>query len=113
LIGRCHSMCRAGSSSLLTDPTQEIGREQVGFRKRTGNGSGWRVRVDQKIDGGLVDYGFIAAPANATLGVVSYLKDLDYSVMQQCIHCGMCLPTCPTYMETKIEREQSARAHRG
>ena len=37
-------------------------------------------------------------------GTVSYLKDLDYSVMQQCIHCGMCLPTCPTYMETKIER---------
>ena len=35
---------------------------------------------------------------------MSYLKDLDYSVMQQCIHCGMCLPTCPTYMETKIER---------
>jgi glycolate oxidase iron-sulfur subunit len=38
------------------------------------------------------------------LEAVSYLKDLDYSVMQQCIHCGMCLPTCPTYMETKIER---------
>jgi glycolate oxidase iron-sulfur subunit len=35
---------------------------------------------------------------------VSYLKDLDYSVVQQCIHCGMCLPTCPTYDETKIER---------
>ncbi|MCE0523554.1 MAG: (Fe-S)-binding protein [Methylacidiphilales bacterium] len=35
---------------------------------------------------------------------MNYLKDLDYSVMQQCIHCGMCLPTCPTYMETKIER---------
>ena len=35
---------------------------------------------------------------------MSYLKDLDYSVMQQCIHCGMCLPTCPTYMETKLER---------
>ncbi|MCE0483313.1 MAG: 4Fe-4S dicluster domain-containing protein [Methylacidiphilales bacterium] len=35
---------------------------------------------------------------------VSYLKDLDYSVLQQCIHCGMCLPTCPTYMETKVER---------
>jgi glycolate oxidase iron-sulfur subunit len=38
------------------------------------------------------------------LATVNYLKDLDYSVMQQCIHCGMCLPTCPTYMETKIER---------
>lgn len=35
---------------------------------------------------------------------MNYLKDLDYSVVQQCIHCGMCLPTCPTYMETKIER---------
>jgi glycolate oxidase iron-sulfur subunit len=35
---------------------------------------------------------------------VSYLKDLDYSVVQQCMHCGMCLPTCPTYMETKAER---------
>jgi glycolate oxidase iron-sulfur subunit len=35
---------------------------------------------------------------------MSYLKDLDYSVLQQCMHCGMCLPTCPTYMETKAER---------
>jgi glycolate oxidase iron-sulfur subunit len=32
------------------------------------------------------------------------LRDLDYSVLQQCIHCGMCLPTCPTYVETKEER---------
>ena len=29
---------------------------------------------------------------------------MDYSVVQQCMHCGMCLPTCPTYMETKQER---------
>lgn len=34
----------------------------------------------------------------------SLLKELDYSVLQQCMHCGMCLPTCPTYMETKRER---------
>ena len=33
-----------------------------------------------------------------------YLRSLDYSVLQQCIHCGMCLPTCPTYEETKLER---------
>ena len=32
------------------------------------------------------------------------LKTLDYSVLQQCMHCGMCLPTCPTYVETKRER---------
>ncbi|MBW8780491.1 MAG: 4Fe-4S dicluster domain-containing protein [Verrucomicrobia bacterium] len=32
------------------------------------------------------------------------LKSLDYSILQQCIHCGMCLPACPTYAETKQER---------
>jgi glycolate oxidase iron-sulfur subunit len=38
------------------------------------------------------------------VSAVSLLKDLDYSVLQQCMHCGMCLPTCPTYVETKMER---------
>jgi glycolate oxidase iron-sulfur subunit len=33
----------------------------------------------------------------------SVLKQLDYSILQQCIHCGMCLPTCPTYEATKHE----------
>src|SRR3954467_6129157 len=32
------------------------------------------------------------------------LRTLDYSVLQQCMHCGMCLPTCPTYEETKLEK---------
>jgi len=32
------------------------------------------------------------------------LRDLDYSVLQQCMHCGMCLPTCPTYDLTHLER---------
>jgi glycolate oxidase iron-sulfur subunit len=34
----------------------------------------------------------------------SPLKNLDYSMLQQCMHCGMCLPTCPTYDATKLER---------
>ncbi len=32
------------------------------------------------------------------------LKSLDFSILQQCMHCGMCLPTCPTYDTTKRER---------
>ncbi|HXW06483.1 MAG TPA: (Fe-S)-binding protein [Vicinamibacterales bacterium] len=32
------------------------------------------------------------------------LRTLDYSVLQQCMHCGMCLPTCPTYDATLRER---------
>ncbi len=44
-----------------------------------------------------------AAPQGRAAQAV-YLKDLDYSVVQQCMHCGMCLPTCPTYDTTKLER---------
>lgn len=36
--------------------------------------------------------------------LMNLLQSLDYSVLQQCMHCGMCLPTCPTYVETKRER---------
>ena len=37
-------------------------------------------------------------------GPTRHLGAMDYSVLQQCMHCGMCLPTCPTYVETKKER---------
>src|SRR4026208_1867002 len=43
-------------------------------------------------------------PPTPGFGAASRLRDLDYSVVQQCMHCGLCLPTCPTYDATKLER---------
>lgn len=45
-----------------------------------------------------------AAPTHGSSRPASFLKDLDYSVVQQCMHCGMCLPSCPTYDATQLER---------
>jgi glycolate dehydrogenase iron-sulfur subunit len=36
--------------------------------------------------------------------MMATLQTIDYSVLQQCMHCGMCLPTCPTYDTTRRER---------
>lgn len=43
-----------------------------------------------------------APPAGPAPGAL--LRRLDYAVLQQCMHCGLCLPTCPTYTATKVER---------
>jgi len=45
----------------------------------------------------------MSEPSTKNAGL-KYLSGLDYSVLQQCMHCGMCLPSCPTYLETRRER---------
>lgn len=52
----------------------------------------------------------MSAPANDRTARVEararagLLAALDFATIQQCMHCGMCLPTCPTYDATKLER---------
>ena len=45
-----------------------------------------------------------AAPTAERKSEPLHLAQLDAAVLQQCMHCGMCLPTCPTYDATKLER---------
>ena len=47
-----------------------------------------------------------AQPADATYPVVTPLQSAEFkSLLNQCVHCGLCLPACPTYSIFQTEMD--------
>lgn len=43
--------------------------------------------------------------ANPGVDLAWLAERIDYSLFQQCIHCGLCTASCPTYVETSDEND--------
>ena len=45
------------------------------------------------------------------LDVIKPGADIPYSLFLDCVHCGLCTASCPTYAEKRQRKRQSARAN--